>query len=148
MHRQTISPMDALLGIDHEMAPNPWMQSTGQTSAAIIQRELGEGVAGFPISTLGVADRSPRSRLFLRDLLYYLEGGGYVANHRDSRVLVVPLGQSVSEIGERFHEIPHKLLVQVRRFDGQRTPGLGDLRHDDPRVFQLFEIVSFEPKPP
>jgi hypothetical protein len=35
-----------------------------------------------------------------------------VANHRDSRVLVVPLGKSTSEIGAHgHHEIPYKLGV-------------------------------------
>lgn len=96
----------------------------GSESATIIEQELGREVAGFPISTIGVADvikaarrslaeeRAQRPRLFLRELLAYLEGGGYVANHRDSRVLVVPLGKSASEIGaHHYHEIPYKLGV-------------------------------------
>jgi hypothetical protein len=96
----------------------------GSESAAIIEHELGREVAGFPISTIGVADvikaarrslaeeRAQRPRLFLRELLTYLEGGGYVANHRDSRVLVVPLGKNTSEIGAHgHHEIPYELGV-------------------------------------
>jgi hypothetical protein len=92
----------------------------GSESAAIIEQQIGRDVARFPISTIGVADvmragrlalaqeRSQRPRLFLRDLLAYLEGGGYVANHRDSRVMVVALGKSMSEIGIHHHEIPYK----------------------------------------
>jgi hypothetical protein len=57
--------------------------------------------------------RSVRSapRLFLLDLLAYLEGGGYVASHRDSSVLIVPLNKDVSEIGTRYHEIPYQREV-------------------------------------
>ena len=61
---------------------------------------------GFPIIPLGLTDvtriarqalrseRSTRPRLFLRELLEYLEGAGYAQSHRDSRVLVVALSSN------------------------------------------------------
>jgi hypothetical protein len=92
----------------------------GSDAKGVVAAQLGGEVEGFPISTLGVTDvlrearaahrveRLQRARLYLAELLTYLEGGGYVASHRDSRVFVVPLGKDVSEIGIPFHRIPYE----------------------------------------
>jgi hypothetical protein len=92
----------------------------GSDARAVVAAQLGDEVEGFAIATLGVSDvlrearaarqaeREQRARLYLGELLTYLEGGGYVASHRDSRVYVVPLGKAVSEIGIPFHRIPYQ----------------------------------------
>jgi hypothetical protein len=92
----------------------------GAESAAVIAQALGAEVAGFPISAVGVSDvvREARSalaeerglqpRLYLKELLAYLEGGGYVGSHRDSRVYVVPLSKGLSEINVHLHRIPYE----------------------------------------
>ena len=92
----------------------------GSDARAVVAAQLGDEVEGFAIATLGVSDvlrearaahraaREQRVRLYLGDLLTYLEGGGYVASHRDSRVYVVPLGKAISEIGIPFHRIPYQ----------------------------------------
>jgi hypothetical protein len=92
----------------------------GADARAVVAARLGDEVEGFPIVTMGVSDvlrearaahrneRQHRARLFLAELLAYLEGGGYVGSHRDSRVFVVPLGKGTSEIGVPFHRIPYE----------------------------------------
>src|SRR5207244_2159624 len=95
----------------------------GADARAVVAATLGREVEGFPISTIGVGDvfrearaalraeRRGRPRLFLTELVGYLEGGGYVGSHRDSRVFVVPLGKGMSEIGVPFHRIPYELGI-------------------------------------
>jgi hypothetical protein len=94
----------------------------GSESKAVVAQALGTEVGGFAIRVIGVGDiyraarsalreeRSHAPRLFLRDLLDYLEGGGYVTT-RDNRVYVVPLSKKMSEIGTPFHRIPYERHV-------------------------------------
>jgi hypothetical protein len=68
------------------------------------------------------AERRQRPRTFLHDLVNYLEGAGYVGNHRDTRAYVVPLSTRVSEVGVPYNRIPYELGVYWYGTDGPKLP--------------------------
>ena len=86
----------------------------------MVEQALGASLGTFPIVPVGLTDitrmarqalrveRRAKPRLFLAEILEYLEGAGYVQSHRDSRVLVVSLTSGVSEIGIPYNRIPYE----------------------------------------
>ncbi len=93
----------------------------GTETKAVVEGELGSAIDGFPIVALGIYDviraaraaqseeTSRRSRLFLAELVTYLEGAGYLTSHRDTRVHVVALNSNISEMGIRYEQVPYEL---------------------------------------
>src|SRR5581483_11872638 len=94
---------------------------TRRSAAAqtVVEHALGSSIGGIPISAVGLTDvtamlrqalrdeRGQRARIFLRELLDYLEGAGYVQSHRDNRVLVVALANGASELGIPYRRVPY-----------------------------------------
>ncbi len=92
----------------------------GASARALVKHAVGSSIGGFPIVPVGLTEvaamarkalrveRSQRSRIFVRELLDYLEGAGYVQSHRDSRVHVVALGSGISELGIPFNRVPYE----------------------------------------
>jgi len=93
---------------------------SGSSARVMVEEALGRSLGGFPVVPVGLTDvtritrqalrveRGARPRTFLRELLEYLEGAGYVQSHRDSRVLVVSLASGMSEIGIPHDQIPYE----------------------------------------
>ena len=132
----------------------------------MVEHAVGSSLDGFPIIPLGLTDvtriarqalrseRSTRPRLFLRELLEYLEGAGYVQSHRDSRVLVVALSSNLCEIGIPYNRVPYERDVywyggkspwpkEPPKYFGFRFGGrLQSIHHvDDSRPFGAFRDV-------
>lgn len=100
------------------------MTRWGTESLAVIEDSLGSAVDGFPLVTLGITDvvraakgaqteeAGRRPRLFLAELVSYLEGAGYMpSSHRDTRVHVVALSAKISEKKIPYEQVPYELSV-------------------------------------
>ena len=136
------------------------------SSHPVVEHAVGSSLDGFPIIPLGLTDvtriarqalrseRRARPRLFLRELLEYLEGAGYVQSHRDSRVLVVALSRMLCEIGIPYNRVPYERGVywyggkspwpkEPPKYFGFRFGGrLQSIHHvDDSRPFGAFRDV-------